>query len=691
LFLHARLSARLPAWASAGASAEELRWLRDGVRLPWVTGPPRPFHQGQSCRQLSDAQRAFLLPELQRCLLTGALEPGTCSRFVTKVFLVPKGDKWRIVFDLRHLNAHVRRLVCRYETLKRLSSGLAKRGDWMVSIDLTDGFHHIPIHPDFRKFLTFDVAGVGLFQFSALPFGLNISPYVFTKVMRTFVRALRAPTAPVRDLPADLFDLARPRRPPRPPTSPQTKYVPPHLRQPPPTAASPMVMSDLLPRFHKLMKKGLRVLPYVDDFAFFFETKADCEEGKLYISAVLDLLGLSRNPKKGVWEPTQMMEHLGIGIDTATGVFFVTPERLSKLQRFAKDLLCVGCSKTTRGLVPKRRLAAFVGLAQSLHLAIPPARYYLRSLHDRLASVEGWNVSVRLDHAAKRDLQWFADLPTKWNGRAIWRSPQTALLHCDASKLAWGAVLNQLVPARGFWTAHERRRHITFLELRAVRHAIESFADRLTGRHVLLREDNQAVCAILTSYTSRSPEMMRELRRLWYLLDTLDVTLLPKYIRSSDNWWADSLSRTLDKGDWRLRRSLFLQLDSDWGPHSIDRFATQLNSQLPRYNSAWMDPETEGLDAFAQTNWIRESNWCNPPWDLLPRLAQLLDESGAPATVIAPCWPAQPWYQQLQSMAIEIRHVASEAGLFCPGRHNSSASAAPPAWSVTCFRIPARQ
>jgi hypothetical protein len=429
----------------------------------------------------------------------------------------------------------------------------------------------------------------------------------------------------------------------------------------------------------------------MDDFAFFFATKEDCEMGQRYIEAVLDLLGLSRNPSKGVWEPTQLMEHLGIGIDTEKGLFFVTAKRLQKLQSFAKDLLCVACSQTTKGMVPKRRLAAFAGLAQSLYLAVPPARHFLRSLHDCIASVGDWESKVRLDRAAKRDLQWFADLPAKWNGRSIWRSPQTALLHCDASKLAWGGVLNQRLPARGFWSPAERRKHITFLELRAVRLSIQSFADRIVGRHILLREDNQAVCAILSSYTSRSPELMRELRRLWYLLDTLDVTLLPRYIRSSDNWWADSLSRTLDRGDWRLRRSLFLSLDSEWGPHSIDRFATRLNTQLPRYNSAWLDPGTEGLDAFAQTNWQREHNWCNPPWDLLPRLAHLLEMTGAAATVIAPCWPAQPWYQQLQAMACDIRHVASEAGLFSPGQLNSSASIAPPAWSVTCFRIPARR
>ena len=692
-----------------------MSWLREGVRLPWLTTPPRPFHQGTSLRNITAAQSDFVHEALRRAYQdTGAIEAATSLRYVTKIFLVPKGDKWRIVFDLRHVNAHLRRLVCRYETLKKLRY-MAKTGVFMVSLDLEDGFHHAPMHPDDRPFLTFIVDGLGAFQYAALPMGLSISPYVFTKLMRTFVRALRAPTAPNTPTPPTEATSGRPWRPPdrdallplasttlgsrRIPAAggfPQTPYLPPHRRERPPPAtpppsATPRLLSDLLPRFSRLMAKGLRVLPYVDDFAFFFATKVEALEGREYITAVLTLLGLSRNPTKGCWEPTQMMEHLGMGIDTVTGKFFVTPARLQKLQSFAKNIICMACTTTARHLVPKRRLAAFTGLAQSLYLAIPPARHYLRSLHDLMSTTQGWAGNVRLSKAAVRDLSWFAALPVKWNGRNIWRSPQTALLHCDASKLAWGAVLNQHLPARGFWSPHERRQHITFLELRAVRHAVQTFSTRITGRHVLLREDNQAVCAILNSFTSKAPQLMRELRRLWYLLDTLDVTLSPKYIRSEDNVWADALSRAMDRGDWRLHPGLFRSLHRDWGPFSVDRFATFNNAQLPRYNSAWLDQASEGLDAFAQSNWVRESNYCNPPWELLDRLAQLLDETGAQATVVAPCWPAQPWYQRLQSLASEVRHLPASTGLFCPGQQRSSASTAPPAWSVVCFRIVGRR
>ena len=683
-FLYLKPHQNRAAWESAGASVQERSWLESGVRLPWLRCPPGRFNQGPSCSRASAAQLDFLQSELQRGLLSGALEPATSDRYVTRILLAPKGDKWRICFDLRHINKFLRPLTCRYETLRKLSM-LARKGDYMISLDLKDGFYHFRVHPDDRQFLTFHVAGLGTFQYAVLPFGLSISPYVFTKLMRTFVRALRAPLAPAAAPP-------QPTPPPEPPPPPLRSgaYRPPHLRAPlPPPAAS--VISDLRPRFERLMRRGLRVLPYVDDFLILSSSYEEALEARDYVSAVLSLLGLSRNENKGVWEPTQMLTHLGMGVNTATGQFLVPPDRLAKLQSFSKDLICQACSKEGQGKLLKRRLAAFVGYAQSLHLAIPPARHYLRSLHDVMASTPGWSGHVRLTHRARRDLEWFRDLPARWNGRAIWRSPQTALLHCDASPLAWGGVLNLTVPARGFWSAHERRQHITFLELRAVRLTVETFVRKLQGRHVLLREDNQAVCAILTSLTSRSPLLMRELRRLWFLLDTSDITLHPRYIRSADNWWADALSRDQDHGDWRLARRWFLALHRDWGPFTVDRFASQRNTHLPRYNSAWMDPQTEGLDAFAQTNWQEENNWCNPPWDLLDRLSQLLDETGAAATVVAPCWPAQAWYQRLQAMSTDILHIPAAENLFSPGRQPTSGCTAPPRWSVICFRILARQ
>ena len=429
------------------------------------------------------------------------------------------------------------------------------------------------------------------------------------------------------------------------------------------------------------MRRGLRLLPYVDDFLVLSRPESALEE-RDYVQAVLNLLGLARQPSKGCWEPTQTLEHLGLGINTRRGIFYVAPERLQRISSAGRQLLCAAARN--RALVPRKQLAAFTGLCQSVYLAVPPARHFLRSLHDCCAAGgKDWNSRVRLSSAARTDAQWFIDLPPSNNGRQIWRSPHSALLHTDASKLGWGAVLNWRSPVRGFWHPHQRRQHITMLEAKALRFAVEAFLPQLRSRHVLLREDNQAVCAMLQSWTSRSPALMQELRKLWYLLDSNDILLEPKYIRSEDNWWADELSRPLAFSEWQLSATVFRSLQAWWGPHSVDRFAAPSNALLPRFNSA-------SDDAFAQDDWAWENNFCFPPIHLLPRLAQLLRESGAAATVVAPLWPAQPWFQQLQALASQFLNLGKvQQHLYCPGRLGAAVFAAQPRWSLAAFRIPA--
>jgi hypothetical protein len=251
----------------------------------------------------------------------------------------------------------------------------------------------------------------------------------------------------------------------------------------------------------------------------------------------------------------------------------------------------------------------------------------------------------------RRVLEWWRTVPDQNNGRSIYKPLETAYLHADFSDYGWGAVLydDSNYQARGFWSDADRLQHITWNELRAVRHAIESFLPQLKGRHVLLHEDSTTVVAALNKLTSRSTVMMTELRRLWFLLDTNDIHIRPRYIRSGANICADTLSRELDTENLQLNPRLFAHLQARLGPHTIDRFAYVLNTQLPWFNARWRDPECEDVDCLhlPDTAWLRENKYCNPPWTALPALAAKLGQSHATATVIAPYWPSKTWYHDL--------------------------------------------
>jgi hypothetical protein len=133
-------------------------------------------------------------------------------------------------------------------------------------------------------------------------------------------------------------------------------------------------------------------------------------------------------------------------------------------------------------------------------------------------------------------------VPIQSNGKPIHKPVENAYLHTDSSGYGWGAALNNHLEARGFWSKEDEQQHITWKELRAVRHAVEIFLPQLAGRNVLLQEDDQLVN--LTCMTSRPHVMMDELRRLWCLLDTNNINLKACCMRSGAK-----LSRHLDSDD----------------------------------------------------------------------------------------------------------------------------------------------
>jgi hypothetical protein len=377
------------------------------------------------------------------------------------------------VVDLRPLNAYCRAFKQRSEALTRLRT-LARKDDWMVSFDLQDGYNMLGIHPADRKFFTFDIQGE-LFQAAALPFGWNQLSYRFCEAVRVWVTWMRAPYS-VPDLLAPSAESPHPgTRRARPPRFDDRNFD---------RTASSRVFAPAAD--HRA--RGLRLLWYVDDMLMLAPSREAALEQRDFMQRSLAFLGLQRNPTKGVWEPSQTLTHLGLGVDTSAGLFYLTDSRRAKLRRLAKGLRIA--AKSEHRYVTARAIACFTGLAQSAYLAIPPARFYLRELHDVCSTRSGWNgpsARVRLTKQARRDLAWGCDIPDRWSARAIFRSPDTAYLHCDASGLVgWGGVLNGLYPARGFWRAGQKPLHITLKELKAVRFTVETFQASLHGRRVLL-------------------------------------------------------------------------------------------------------------------------------------------------------------------------------------------------------------
>eukprot|EP00854_Cymbomonas_tetramitiformis_P034029 gene34029-biopygen4819 len=106
----------------------------------------------------------------------------------------------------------------------------------------------------------------------------------------------------------------------------------------------------------------------MDDFLILASTEEEAFVQRERVRRVLARLGLSRNEKKGQWEPGKLSEHLGLEVDLRDGLFRVTEARVNKFHVQAKSIIC-DASREKRWLAA-RRLAAFNGLCQSVYLAV---------------------------------------------------------------------------------------------------------------------------------------------------------------------------------------------------------------------------------------------------------------------------------------------------------------------------------
>ncbi len=90
---------------------------------------------------------------------------------------------------LRLLNRALHRLPFKMLTHRRMIKCIQPR-DWFAAIDLKDAYFHVLILPRHRPFLRFASEGQA-WQYRVLPFGLSLSPRVFTKIAEGTLAPLR--------------------------------------------------------------------------------------------------------------------------------------------------------------------------------------------------------------------------------------------------------------------------------------------------------------------------------------------------------------------------------------------------------------------------------------------------------------------------------------------------------------------
>lgn len=200
-----------------------------------------------------------------------------------------------------------------------------------------------------------------------------------------------------------------------------------------------------------------------------------------------------------------------------------------------------------------------------------------------------------------------------------------------------------------------------------------------------LRVDNRVAMPVINGFTSRSPALMAELRRLHVVVAVLALTLKATWLPSVANGWADALSRMRDSSDFRIGATLAARLDRLFGVPTVDPFASATNTLCARFFSRAFALGCEGADAFSE-DWGGAVNlWIYPPLSDAGRVVETIRADGATETVVLPVWQAQPWWGDAVAAAQQAFLLPNTVCTFTLG--DATQPVPQPKWRKAIFRF----
>ncbi len=588
--------------------------VKEGFRSQFLTPPQLTSHPENSTLPRDPILRQATLNQVEVLLEKNVIQevshpasPGFYSRF----FIVPKKDpgKWRAILDLSQLNKYISKEKFKMETAENIRS-LIKKGNWTASLDLSDAYHHIPIHKHFQKFLRFKINNK-IYQYQALPMGLTDSARVFTKVIQEIKRFLQ--------------------------------------------------------------REGICLFQYLDDWLVQGKSQEVVHRHMARVLEVTQSLGFMVNVEKSDLDPRQRFTFLGYRYDLEKATITPVENRLIKLrttltpfldhtQLPAKDWqVAIGMLVSLEKLVPRgllRLRALQMNLSEFWDQSTGCVNQLIPVSEETKRAVQWWledrNVLAGSPlHAATPEARIFTDASTKgWGGHL--EHPQ---LHVS-----------------GVWNTEDQSLHTNVKELLAVLYTLRGLQKWVENKTVLVTTDNTTVVAYINRQGgTRSHTMLTVTKRLFAWAETHETQIICRHIPGRLNVIADGLSRTgqVKPTEWKLEPRIVRALWLHWEKPLLDLFATRQNAQLPLFVSPVPDEQAMAVDALS-IPWTNLYAYAFPPTAILAKVLQKLSqETDCMLILIAPNWPRQQWFTQLLELSIDhpLRLPSSQKLLRQPQTH----------------------
>lgn len=255
------------------SNATILAWLK-GFKIPFISIPLQRKNVHEIALSAKDKDTiSVLIMELKSKGAIDECEP-VHGQFLSKIFTLPKADgSFRLILNVKELNEYINTTHFKMENYKTVIN-LMENGCYMSKIDLKDAYYTMPIAVAHRKFLRFKF-DKKLYEFNCLPFGLNVAPLIFTKLLKPAVTFLR--------------------------------------------------------------EQGVILVIYLDDILIIGKNHAECERHYLLTSKTLKFLGFILHDKKCQPVPNQKCIYLGFLFDSQRMVLELPENRKAHMKKLIED------------------------------------------------------------------------------------------------------------------------------------------------------------------------------------------------------------------------------------------------------------------------------------------------------------------------------------------------------------------
>uniref|UniRef100_A0A0C9RT30 TY3B-I_1 protein n=1 Tax=Fopius arisanus TaxID=64838 RepID=A0A0C9RT30_9HYME len=277
-FSGGQLSVFVQRWEELGAPQSVLKII-SASRIPLCSKPTLTpnWHSSPFKTKVSSAMSNQIQLLLSQNVLERPHNPG--PSFISRMFLITKNNgEFRPIFDLRGLNQHVRTKKFKLISHHKIPDFL-QDGDWLVRIDLSNAYYHIPVVRNHRSLLRLSYNGE-LYQMTSLPFGLSSAPHTFAMVSNWVAETLRA--------------------------------------------------------------QGVRVVVYLDDFLLASQNRATAHSQAIQAMKRLEFLGWHVNLNKCILEPCQELDFLGLTWNTVENRMSLPVKKARKIHLLSEELKSSG-------------------------------------------------------------------------------------------------------------------------------------------------------------------------------------------------------------------------------------------------------------------------------------------------------------------------------------------------------------